>query len=47
MEQEIITLVEQAKKGSQKAFNNLYKHYRPLIWKTVYNMVHNKDLTDD
>ena len=47
MEQEIITLVEQAKKGSQKAFNSLYKHYRPLIWKTVYNMVRNKDLTDD
>lgn len=47
MEQEIITLVEQAKKGSERAFNRLYRRYRPLIWKNTYNMVHNKDLTDD
>lgn len=47
MEPEIITLVERAKNGSEKAFNRLYKKYRPLIWKITYNMVRNRDLTDD
>lgn len=48
MEKDIInTLVEQAKTGSQLAFNKLYKYYKPLIWKITYDMIHNRDLADD
>lgn len=48
MEKEVIdNLVEQFKNGSELAFNKLYKIYKPLIWKIVYDMIHNRDLADD
>ena len=47
MTQEVITLVEQAKQGSEKAFAKLYKLYRPNIWFTIYNVVKNSDVADD
>lgn len=47
MTQEIIDLVEQAKKGSERAFGKLYKKYYNTVWFTVYNIVKNRDVTED
>lgn len=47
MTQEIITLVEQAKTGSVRAFNTLYNKYEKTVWFTVYNIVKNRDVADD
>lgn len=47
MKQEIINLVEQAKNGSERAFNKLYNMYKPNIWFTIYNIVKNADVADD
>lgn len=47
MTQEIIDLVEQAKKGSQKAFSELHYRYKSNIWYTILNVVKNTDVADD
>lgn len=47
MDAEIIKLVEEAKNGSEKAFNKLYYKYKPTIWITIYNIVKNIDASDD
>lgn len=47
MTQEIIDLIEQAKKGSQKAFSELYYKYKSNIWYTILNVVKNTDVADD
>lgn len=47
MTQEVINLVEQAKTGSERAFNKLYNLYNKSIWFTIYNIVKNKDVADD
>lgn len=47
MTQEMITLVEQAKTGSVRAFNTLYNKYEKTVWFTVYNIVKNRDVADD
>lgn len=47
MTQEIIDLIEQAKKGSQKAFSELYYRYKSNIWYTILNVVKNTDVADD
>lgn len=47
MTQEVIDLVEQAKNGSERAFNKLYDKYYKTVWFTVYNIVKNRDVTDD
>ena len=47
MTQEIIDLVEQAKNGSERAFSKLYKKYYNTIWFTIYNIVKNRDVTED
>lgn len=47
MTQEIIDLIEQAKKGSQKAFSELYYRYKSNIWYTILNVVKNIDVADD
>ena len=47
MKQEITNLVEQAKNGSTRAFNELYRKYEKTIWFTVYNIVKNRDVADD
>lgn len=47
MTQEIIDLVEQAKKGSQRAFSKLYHKYKTTIWYTILNVVRNVDVADD
>lgn len=47
MKQDVINLVEQAKKGSQRAFNKLYDKYYKTMWFTIYNIVKNKDVTED
>lgn len=47
MKQEIITLVDQAKNGSEKAFSKLYDKYYKTIWFTIYNIVKNRDVTED
>lgn len=47
MTQEIIDLVEQAKRGSQKAFSKLYYKYKTDIWYTIMSVVRNTDIADD
>lgn len=47
MTQEIIDLVEQAKNGSERAFSKLYKKYYNTVWFTIYNIVKNRDVTED
>lgn len=47
MKQEIINLVEQAKTGSERAFSELYNKYYKTVWFTVYNIVKNRDVTED
>lgn len=47
MKQDVINLVEQAKNGSQRAFNKLYDKYYKTMWFTIYNIVKNKDVTED
>lgn len=47
MKQEIIDLVEQAKNGSERAFSKLYKKYYNTVWFTIYNIVKNRDVTED
>lgn len=47
MTQEIIDLVEQAKNGSERAFGKLYEKYYNTVWFTVYNIVKNRDVTED
>lgn len=47
MTQEIIDLVEQAKNGSERAFNKLYNKYKQTIWFTIYDIVKNRDVADD
>lgn len=47
MTQETINLVEQAKTGSERAFSELYNKYYKTIWFTVYNIVKNRDVTED
>ena len=47
MTQDIINLVEQAKNGSERAFNKLYDKYYKTMWFTIYNIVKNRDVTED
>ena len=47
MKQEIINLVEQAKTGSERAFSELYNKYYKTVWFTIYNIVKNRDVTED
>ena len=47
MTQEIIDLVEQAKNGSERAFGKLYEKYYNTVWFTVYNIVKNRNVTED
>ena len=47
MKQDVIDLVEQAKNGSERAFNKLYEKYYNTVWFTVYNIVKNRDVTED
>ena len=47
MKQEIIDLVEQAKNGSERAFSKLYETYYKTMWFTIYNVVKNRDVTED
>lgn len=47
MKEEIKLLVEQARQGSEKAFNQLYYTYKKTIWWTAYKIVRNIDVADD
>ena len=47
MTEELINLVEQAKSGSERAFSKLYNKYYKTIWFTVFNIVKNRDVTED
>lgn len=47
MKEEIKLLVEQARQGSEKAFNELYYTYKKTIWWTAYKIVKNIDVADD
>lgn len=47
MKQDVIDLVEQAKSGSERAFNKLYDKYYNTMWFTIYNIVKNRDVTED
>lgn len=47
MKQEIIDLVEQARNNEEKAFTMLYNKYYNTVWFTVYNIVKNRDVTED
>lgn len=45
--QQLLDLIKQAKEGKQIAFSKLYEKYNRIIYNTIYNIVHNKDVTDD
>ena len=47
MEQELITLVNDAKQGSIRAFTTLYNKFKSNVWFTIYNVVKNSDVADD
>ena len=47
MEQELITLVNDAKQGSVRAFTILYDKFKSNVWFTIYNVVKNSDVADD
>ena len=47
MKEEIKLLVEQARNGSEQAFNKLYNTYKKTVWFTAYRAVHNTDVADD
>lgn len=40
-------LIEQARNGSELAFNKLYYKYKDKVRLTAYNIVHNEDVADD
>ena len=47
MKEDIKLLVEQARQGSEKAFNQLYYTFKKTRWWTAYKIVHNIDVADD
>ena len=47
MEQELITLVNDAKQGSVRAFTSLYNKFKSNVWVTIFNVVKNSDVADD
>lgn len=47
MKQEIINLVEHARNNEERAFTTLYNKYYTTVWFTVYNIVKNRDVTED
>lgn len=47
MKEEEKLLIEQARNGSERAFNQLYNTYRKNIWWTAYKIVKNTDVADD
>lgn len=47
MKEEEKLLVEQAREGSERAFNTLYNNYYKIVWYTANNVVHNSDAADD
>lgn len=47
MKEEEKLLVEQAREGSEKAFNTLYNNYYKTVWYTANNIVRNTDAADD
>lgn len=47
MKQEIIELVEQARNNKEQAFTKLYNTYYTTIWFTIFNIVKNRDVTED
>lgn len=40
-------LVEQARNGSEKAFNELYRRYKQFVWYNAQKIVRNEDASDD
>lgn len=47
MKEEDKLLVEQARNGSEIAFNKLYNKYYKTVWFSAYKIVHNSDVADD
>lgn len=45
--QQLLDLIKQAKEGKQSAFTMLYERFKVVIYNTIYNIVHNKDVADD
>lgn len=45
--QQILDLINQAKEGKQLAFTKLYNRFKRSITYTIFNIVKNKDVTDD
>lgn len=45
--QQLLDLINQAKEGSDSAFTKLYNRYNRIIYKTIYNIVHNVETTND
>lgn len=44
---ELLDLIKQAKESKQIAFTKLYNRFNKIIYNTIYNIVHNKDVADD
>lgn len=47
MEDKEKLLIDQARNGSELAFNSLYYKYKKRVWRTAYSIVHNADAADD
>lgn len=47
MENSEKTLIEQVKQGNIKAFNQLYRNYKDIVYNAAYFVVKNKDVADD
>ena len=43
----VLELIKQAKEGKQSAFTRLYNKFKQTIYITIYQIVKNKDVTDD
>lgn len=43
----VLDLIKQAKEGKQIAFTKLYDKFKDVIYRTIYFIVKNKDVTDD
>lgn len=41
------TLIEQVKQGNEKAFNELYRKYKDIVYNAAFFVVKNKDVADD
>jgi RNA polymerase sigma-70 factor (ECF subfamily) len=47
MKESDLTIIEEARNGSQRAYTKLYNKYNKSIYGTIYNITRNTDVSDD